>query len=214
MEKGYKNLGIVLLLLIPITIVGFLKTYLGQFPNFEKDPGLAIHFHFIVSAFWIVLFIVQPLLIKAKKYQTHKLLGKLSYVLFVLILISFVPIFTKQLGYNYLPLSILTATDIISLLVFYGLAMYHRKMPPLHMRYMIVLTFVFIFPAIGRIFSHWMGFSFIENMSAGLALKCILLLRLIINDKRNNKDYRPYIVGILFFTTRQLAIFMAYFEIM
>jgi len=213
MEKGYKNLGILLLALIPITIFGFLKTYLGEFPNFTKDPGLAIHFHFIVSAAWIIFFIVQPLLIKAKKYSYHRLLGKLSYFLFVLLLISFIPIYRKQIEYDYLPLIILTASDIISVILFYGLAIYHKKKVSLHMRYMIVLTLVFIFPAIGRIFIHWLEFSFMQNMSVSFVLKSIFLLGLIIKDKKNSKNYMPYLVGIFFFTTRQAIIALAFYKV-
>lgn len=213
MEKEYKNLGILLLVLIPITIIGFLKSYLGEFPNFEKDPGIAIHFHFIVSVLWIVLFIVQPLLIKAKKYDYHRLLGKFSYVLFVLILISFIPIYTKQLTYNYLPLTILTASDIISIILFYGLAIYHKKNTQLHMRYMIVLTLIFAFPAIGRIFIHWLDFSFIQNMIVCFSLTSVLLIGLSIKDKRNNKNYTPYLVGIIFFAVKQTVIVLAFYNI-
>ncbi|WP_025666336.1 hypothetical protein [Aquimarina megaterium] len=213
MEKGYKNLGMLLLVLVPITIIGFLKTYLSQFPNFEKDPGITIHFHFVVSALWIILFIAQPMLIKAKKYYYHRLLGKFSYVLFILILISFIPIFLKQIQYNYLPLTILTTSDIISVILFYALAIYYKQKVQLHMRYMIVLTLVFIFPAIGRIFIHWLDFSFMQNMSAGFVLKSILLLGLITKDKRNSKNYIPYVIGILFFTIRQAAILLAFYKI-
>ncbi|WP_420320381.1 hypothetical protein [Flagellimonas sp.] len=213
MEKGYKNLGILLLLLIPITIIGFLKTYLGEFPNFEKDPGPAIHFHFTVSAIWIILFIAQPLLIKTKKHQYHRLLGRFSYVLFILILISFIPIYLKQIQYDYLPLTILTTSDIISVVLFYGLAIYHKKKVTVHMRFMIVLTLVFIFPAVGRIFIHWWGFSFMQNMTAGFVLKSILLLGLIIKDRSNSKNYMPYLIGIIFFTIRQTAIILAFYKI-
>lgn len=213
MEKGYKNLGILLLVLIPITIIGFSKTYLGQFPNFEKDPGVAIHFHFIISALWIALFIAQPLLIKAKKYHYHRLLGKLSYVLFVLILISFIPIYMKQIKYNYLPLTILTASGIISVILFYALAIYHKKKVQLHMRYMIVLTLIFTFPAIGRIFIHWFDFSFMQNMIVGFSLKSVLLIGLSIKDKRNNKNYIPYLVGIIFFTIKLTVIILAFYKI-
>lgn len=36
MEKKYKNLGYFMLLLIPLTIAGFYKTYIGQYPDFNN----------------------------------------------------------------------------------------------------------------------------------------------------------------------------------
>ncbi len=37
MEKTYKYLGYFLLLLVPLTILAFFKTYFVQFPNFKED---------------------------------------------------------------------------------------------------------------------------------------------------------------------------------
>ncbi|MEX0273403.1 MAG: hypothetical protein AB3N16_03395 [Flavobacteriaceae bacterium] len=128
-----------------------------------------------------------------------------------MVLISFVPLFLKQLGYNYLPLTLLTATDIISVLLFYLLAIYHKGNIALHMRYMIVLALVFALPAMGRIFTYWWGFSFMENMNAGFVLTLVILPGLLAWDKRNNKEYRPYWVGILFFTVKHIIIVLAFY---
>lgn len=214
MEKGYKNVGFILVLLIPLTLVGFYKTYLGHFPYFENNPGIAIHFHFAVMGFWIVLFIVQPILIRSKKHRLHRLLGKFSYVLFVLILISFLPLYIAQINGDFLALTVLTTFDIILLIVFYSLAIYYKSQPQLHMRYMITLTLLFALPALGRINSRWLDFRFIENMHIGFGIVCLILLSLIAKDKINkSKNYFPYVVGISGFVIRQAAIYLAYYTI-
>ncbi|CAM1373082.1 hypothetical protein [Tenacibaculum xiamenense] len=213
MEKEYKNLGFVLLILIPITIFGFLKSYLSGFPDFEKDPGTAIHFHFTISAIWIVLFIVQPISVRFKKFTLHKTLGKLSYLLFVLLMISFIPLFIEQIEYNYLPLTILTTSDMVSVVLFYGLAIYYKRNIPIHIRYMIVLSIVFALPAIGRIFMNWLGFSLIENMIAGYVILISLLIVLIILDKKKKKNVKPYLLGVVFFTLKQFVFILAFYKV-
>ncbi|WP_157638206.1 hypothetical protein [Flexithrix dorotheae] len=190
-----------------------MKTYLGQFPNFEENLGVTIHFHFTISVLWISLFIIQPMLIKKQAYQTHKVFGKASYFLFILILISFIPLFSKQLAFNYLPLVILTASDIVGVILFYALSIYNRKKVGFHMRYMIILSLVFAMPAIGRIFSHWLEFSFIENMTAGLLVEILILSGLIIKDNLNSKNYFPYALGLTFFAIRHLLIYVAHANI-
>ena len=213
MEKGYKNLGFALLLLIPVTIFGFLKSYLSDFPDFKKNPGEAIHFHFAVSAIWILLFIIQPILIRYKKFALHKALGKLSYLLFVLLMISFIPLFIEQMGYGYLPLTILTASDIISVTLFYGLAIYYKRNIPVHLRYMIVLAIIFALPAIGRIFMNWLGFSLIENMIYGYLILIFIFTGLIIFDNRKGKNFKPYVLGVVFFTLKQLVFMLAFYKV-
>lgn len=211
MEKGYKYIGFISLLLIPLTIIGFLKSYLGEFPNFVDNPGAAIHFHFFISAIWILLFILQPLLIYYKKIRLHKAIGRWSYLLFFLLLVSFIPLFIIQISYGYLPLTILTTFDILSLIFLYGLAIYHRKNGAIHMRYMISLVLVFALPSIGRINSHWLDFSFIGNMNIGFGLVGIFFVGLILKDKLNKQDYTPYLVALAGFIVKYGAVYLAYF---
>ena len=91
MEKNYKYLGYFLLILIPLTFAGFYKTYIGQFPNFEEKIDSFIHFHAIIASLWILLLIIQPLLILNKKYKVHRTIGKFSFILFPLLILSFIP---------------------------------------------------------------------------------------------------------------------------
>ena len=209
MEKAYKRLGVILLFtLLPLTIIGFMKTYLGQFPNFEKHIGWNVHFHFAISAIWILLLIIQPIFIKKKKVRLHQFFGNTSYFLFLLLLISFIPLFRKQFDYNFMPLIILTASDIIGVILFYFLGIYHRKNVEKHMRYMIVLSIMFAMPAVGRIFSHWFKFSFMGNMNAGLLIELLILLGLITMDKKNERNYIPYVVGLVFFLVRHGVLYL------
>ena len=43
MEKTYKNIGYIILLLIPLTIFGFFKTYFIKFPDFDENINLYLN---------------------------------------------------------------------------------------------------------------------------------------------------------------------------
>lgn len=72
---GYFSIGVLL-----VTILGFYKTYLVKFPDFTGFTS-AHHFHGAVATTWILMLIVQPFLIRANKLSTHRLVGKLSYII-------------------------------------------------------------------------------------------------------------------------------------
>ncbi len=91
MEKSYKYLGYFFLLLIPLTIAGFYKTYIIQFPNFKENITYFIHVHAFIALAWIGILIVQPFLIVNKKFSLHRKVGKISYIVFPLLVLSFVP---------------------------------------------------------------------------------------------------------------------------
>ena len=76
-----------MLLLIPLTFAGFYKTYFEPFPNFGKNIDIYIHIHAVIASLWIAILIVQPFLIVNKKIALHRSVGKLSYVVFPLLII-------------------------------------------------------------------------------------------------------------------------------
>ena len=86
MDKSYKYLGYFFLLLIPLTIAGFYKTYIVQFPNFKANVTPLIHIHAFIASVWIGILIVQPFLILNKKFALHRKVGKISYIVFPLLI--------------------------------------------------------------------------------------------------------------------------------
>src|SRR5665648_137430 len=91
MDKSYKYLGYFFLLLIPLTIAGFYKTYIVQFPNFKENITTFIHIHAFIATVWIGILIVQPFLIVNRKFALHRKVGKVCYIVFPLLILSFVP---------------------------------------------------------------------------------------------------------------------------
>jgi hypothetical protein len=209
METNYRKLGYVFLLIIPLTIIGFYPSYFGLFPEFNEHIDTLVHLHFFLSALWIAILITQPLLIVNKKYKWHKIIGKSSYVIFPLWILSFLVMIYKVIekeDYDYLVFPI---GNMLILIVLYFLAIKHRKTTAKHMRYMIASAIVLIDPTIGR----W-TFNIFENdliaMPITYAIMNLILVGLIWMDKRNGKDYKPYVVALICFLLYNIAFFIVY----
>lgn len=207
MKKQYKNLGYFMLLMIPLTIAGFYKTYIGQYPDFSAKIDGYIHLHALIASVWIIMLIVQPILIRYKKYKTHRLIGKLSYIIFPLLILSFIPQMIKIADSVYLfqPLR-----DCILLFIFYGLAIYNRKNISLHMRYMIATALVFLFPTTGRIFHILFEMPRLVGTSATYLIIYGILISLAIYDKKNQKNYKPYLVTMVCMIASQIIFYVIF----
>lgn len=203
MEKSYKYLGYVLLLLIPLTFAGFFKTYIGQFPNFEEKIDTFIHVHAFIASVWIGMLIIQPFLIFKKKYQLHRTIGKLSYIIFPLLILSFIPQIMKTVNYGNIKNLFFPLADSTLLIVFYAFAIYHKKTSAKHMRYMIALSLVFLGPTVGRIGPILLGWSELLTQNVQYGIIYLILINLIFYDKANRKDFKPYLAAVLFFVIHQ-----------
>ncbi|CAG2533801.1 hypothetical protein MAR621_03847 [Maribacter dokdonensis] len=209
MEKNYRKLGYIFLLIIPLTIVGFYPSYFGLFPEFNEQIDTLVHMHFFLSALWIAILIAQPLLIINKKYQWHKVIGKSTYLIFPLWILSFLIMIYKVIvkkDYDYLVFPI---GNMLILIILYVLAIKHRKTTAKHMRYMISSAIVLIDPTIGRWTFNIFGNDLIA-MPITYAIMNLILIGLIFMDKLNGKDYQPYVVALICFILYNLAFFIVY----
>ena len=154
MGKNYKYLAYFLLILIPLTIAGFYKTYFSLFPDFDEKITFWYHVHAAIASLWIIMLIVQPFLIRFKKVSFHKSVGKFSYILFPLLILSFVPTSFSMVDRFGVESVFFPFTLSVLLIIFYSQAIIHRKHTAIHMRYMIATAIVFIDPTLNRIWSN------------------------------------------------------------
>ena len=205
MEKSYKYLGYFLLLLIPLIIAGFFKTYIVQFPNFEPENNWFIHIHAIIATLWISMLIIQPFLILNGKFAIHRTVGKLSYIVFPLLILSFIPQIVRTLNSEKPENIFFPGADCVLLIIFYSSAIYYRRKSPIHMRYMIATALVFLGPTVGRIGPIWFGWSEILTQNVQYTIIYSILISLIFYDKSHGKDYKPYLVAIGCFLIHQIV---------
>lgn len=194
MEKAYKNLGFFLILFIPLVFLGFYKTYFIQFPTFEKKIDGYVHLHAIIASIWIIILITQPLLIRYKKFAWHKILGKISYVVFPLLILSFIPRMIALINSDHPNNLFFPLADCTLLILFYSLAIYNRRKTPKHMRYMIGAAIVFLGPTIGRIGPLLLGLSDNVTQNVQYGIIYLILIALILLDRKHGKKFNPYLV--------------------
>lgn len=199
MTKAFRNTALFTVLIILGVQWGFYKHYISQFPLF-KDKTIVIHIHGALLMGWLLLLVVQPLLIQAGKAQLHRTIGKLSYVLGPLIIIFLFLIgrqgFQRGVG-NFpeqenLAVMVLDVRGFLSFAIFWALAMYNRKTPDTHMRYMIATGILGIGPGVGRGLMNSFGYSLWDALAVtdvlGLAIVG-LLLGFDIYRKKNTKPF-------------------------
>src|SRR5688572_24079829 len=157
MQRVYLNTSIFIFVILIAIQWGFYQTYTSQFPHFKNATAL-IHVHGALLMTWMLLLIVQPLLIHAGKARLHRAIGKVSWVLGPLIIISLFLIgrggYFRGLGnvpeHEMLTFIVLDMRGFLSFAIFWFLAMVNRKFPHSHMRYMIATGILAIGPGLGR----------------------------------------------------------------
>jgi len=190
-------------LLFILLQIGFHPTYFQYFPEFEKFTWLH-HIHGALMASWIILLVGQPVLIHKGLFKAHRFIGKLSYIIGPLMIVSMFLIL--RLSYHKL---VLTSTpevemsnqapmimQLFSFTVLYALGIFYRKHTFYHMRFMIGTALLMIIPIIGRIFYQYFAAEFWYDLYLSVGLSAILL----IYDIQKKADWKPYaiVTAILF----------------
>ncbi len=201
MDKAFRNTSIFIVLIIFGVQWGFYHPYTSQFPKFVGKTNI-IHIHGILLMCWLALLVIQPMLISTGRRQLHRTIGKSSYVLGPLIILTIFLIgrssFNRHMGEVPIEAAyediVLDMRGWVSFAIFWSLAMINRKNSAAHMRYMIATGILAIGPGIGRglIFSAGMGFgpALTTTDVIGLSIVGILLGY----DLLHKKDYKPYAV--------------------
>jgi hypothetical protein len=159
----------VLVLLIPITFLGFFPSY---FSKLTTPIPMVIHVHGVLMLMWLLLSVLQPFLIYYKKIRYHRLVGKISYIIMPVVIISGYMIlkYSYQRALNgdsvgppgYYPESL--AREIIAaefvvigsvywvwLVVYYTLGILFRKNLVAHATFMLAAALTILGPAGDRL---------------------------------------------------------------
>jgi hypothetical protein len=206
MLTAYRNIAILVVLIFLGVQWGFYVPYTSQFPDF-KNATLTIHIHGAVLITWLLLLIVQPLLIQRGKFQLHRKIGNVSWVLgplviFMLFLVgrnSYIRHTGEAPDHVLLQFVVLDMRGWVSFAIFWALAMIYRKNSPAHMRYMIATGLIGIGPGIGR----GLIFSFGLKDGPAILITDIITLSivggLLIYDIAKKKNYKPFLLVFLVF---------------
>ena len=216
MEKGYKLTGYFMLLLMALVFVAFHKTYFGQFPSFDlatsslshSKISIFHHIHVVFALLWVLLLILQPLLIRYKKYKTHKYIGRLSYGIFPLLILSCIQPIFRILNADHAMEAYIPISDCLVLILFYVLAIYHKKDAAKHMRYMIGTAFVFLGPVFGRIGPY--VFDIHPKIAIHIMFMVVYLIvgMLVYYDRKYGRNFRPYLIVLAAMLVKHILFFV------
>lgn len=204
-------IGIILLI---ITIqIGFFKTYIQHFPKFQEYTAghantkynIIMHVHGVMMMGWVWMLLLQPILILKGKTKLHRRIGSLSYVLAPLVLLSLYLAnrdqFINTSANNGQAAAIaglaLTLPEAVFFAIVYSLAIFYRHRPALHMRFMCSTAFLFINPALGRMFRTYFDFK------VGFAVSSLIVVSLAgviaVVDSFRTKRISPFtlVFGLL-----------------
>jgi hypothetical protein len=224
----YPNLGYWLMLFILAAFGGFYHSYFSVF--LQPHPSF-IHIHFIFMALWMGIIIAQPLLIRYRKLTLHRKVGRVSYLILPLVLLSSWLVMRYAYARDLAGLNESLATGMtdltreegliglasysalgmvyfIWLATFYGLAIGFKKHASIHARYMIATALTFMGPTLDRMLFNILK---IPSIPPGIpveyisfALIDLILLFLLINDIRKNRNPVPLSISLGLYVSLQL----------
>ena len=211
------------LLLIPLIGWGFYQTY---FVSLFAPRDSIIHLHFVLMMIWAAMLITQPLLMRYKKVTTHRTIGKISYVVMpVLLITGFLLIrfvYYRELnrpGDSGSSSTLQAAADSVRIIMFYLFwlgffyfnAVLNRRTTSVHARYMVAASLTMIGPTLERILFFSFGiekfFGAIPIEILSYLLQDIILAGLLIYDYKNKKPTRTLWVCLLVYMVGQFLYF-------
>lgn len=212
-KKLQNNIGFLFIGVWLCAIIGFHQTYIVFFPSF-KGFHWQHHFHGAMMMSWVLMLITQPFLIRFKKNNIHRKLGKLGYILAPLVCYS-IFLVSKMVYFREIihrPQSSVLAQlslDIPVIFIFGGfftLAMINRKNSATHMRFMIATSFLMIGPSFGRALIIYGGISFPVSVAiSAFYIPEILALGFLIYDLTKKNNFKPFLSILAVFVLYHLC---------
>lgn len=176
--------------LFVLVFLGFWKSYFSKFFEGSDSFSTYLHLHAVLMLIWVAMLVVQPMLIRKKKMQLHRTIGKVSYVLMPLLLFTVLMIMNNAL--KVLPeekqqfiLIIFPFRDFFLLAIAFSLAIIYRRKIQIHARAMIITGIIFVEPALFR-FLFRLAFKGNEVLALviGITVMLGILTTLIILERK------------------------------
>lgn len=198
----FNKSGYYFILLLVLAVIGFWESY---FSKLFSDISSYTHFHAITMLLWISILITQPFLIRYKKKDLHRIIGKISYGLVPLLIISLILLAHNQISiqnygisYGRLYVLFLQLSLLVIFVIAYSLAIIYRKSPNHHARYMIGTSLTLIDPAVARIPLDLPSLPFSYQVIT-FSIIILILLTLIFMERKKQKGREVFPIMLLVF---------------
>jgi hypothetical protein len=140
-------------------LVAFWPSY---FSRLSSQPTYHPHAHGLTMSLWVGLLVAQAWLIAGGRRQTHRSTGLVSYALVPALVVAAVNFLhfrvrdAADLGDAGLLFVTLVVNALVAFLVLYGLAMWYRRQPAVHARFMIASVFPLFTPVTDRLIGRYL----------------------------------------------------------
>lgn len=215
-----RNIILAMVMVFIIVQIGFHATYIQYFPTFQEFTWLH-HIHGALMASWVILLVLQPVLIHTRKFTAHRFVGKLSYLIAPLMVISILVIarvsYHKWVG-EYGSTEVfswqsVTWMQFFLFVLFYSLAIFYKKDTFRHIRFMIGTAIIMVGPSLSRILNEYLDTSLeVDFELIPLYFKTGLATALLAVDVIKKKDWMPYSIVFLAFLFADLVYYARYSE--
>jgi hypothetical protein len=193
-----------------VTWVGFSNSYFARL----KGNDVFHHIHGASAGLWMTLLIIQPILYQWGRLRLHRRLGKWASIVLVPMLVlggmkmmhamvnsadRYPPGVVYQLAW-------LDCCMLLTFLLFFGLAIYHGRNLQYHARYMACTVLVLLPPALTRALFFIPSIrSFASALNVSFIIIELVLVSLMLDDRRYGGVKRPYIVAFFVFLAIHLS---------
>ncbi|MGZ8348782.1 MAG: hypothetical protein ACXWU2_02035 [Allosphingosinicella sp.] len=195
----FPRAGYWFLALLALALIAFWPSYFSLLPF---GPDRYAHFHAVAVVAWLLLLIAQPFLISRGRRRLHRGLGRISFGLVPLIVLTATLLaharfaaldesrFREEGHSLYLP-----AIAVVLFLVCYALAMWHRRDMLLHARYMVATALPLIDPIVARLLGFYTPVPFGPMLYPfiGYAITDLVLAVLIWRDRGRPRARRAFL---------------------
>jgi len=177
MERKYKILIVFFALIMIVSFAGFYSSYWSKFSRLGEFKNL-IHVHFAAFSCWLFLIVIQPILIMKKKFKLHRQLGKFSYLLAPILVLTII-LLTKEKfirEFDEIPsdaamTAFIAFVDISSFSIFYLIAMFKKSNVRWHVAFIIAATLIVLNPGLSRL---------LNQISMGLGMLVAVLIPFLV----------------------------------
>jgi hypothetical protein len=198
---------------IVAVFAGFAPTFYlrGAFTQ-DRPMSVLLHVHGIVFSAWVTVFLVQTLLIARGSRRLHQRLGWIAVGIAATMVILVVAAVIEQLrrvrGFPPPPLAL--ALSMFDIIVFAGLvaaAIYHRKRPDWHKRFMLSATILLLGAPLFRFVIHFIGVTDMSKVGivSTLLVDAFFLPCLAYDLATRRRIHPAYFVALVLIVSDQIA---------
>lgn len=186
----------------------FVVSFLGFWPSYFSPSApratLGQHLHAATMMIWVLFLVVQPWLIRIRKRNIHRLIGRFSLLWAPVIVITALVVIHHNLlrfPQPYPPLALsffwLGLASAALFAVLYGLAIYNRRNMQLHARYMAATAMPFIVAGLGRLLTKAGEATGLAFLGFDVALWAPVIVGgvMLFHEKRKGRVRFPWVLA-------------------